>query len=98
MRCKRLRLVVKKAHGYQDELKRQEFQERLKTKTTAQMVYVDEAGIDNRKSIPMATARLDNASMPQVGQTQAASVGLLLSSKNIFAPMTDDRLLQPRFV
>jgi len=52
MRCKRLELVVKKTYGYQDELKRQEFQERLKTKTTAQMVYVDEAGIDNRKEYP----------------------------------------------
>jgi len=50
----KIELVVKKTYGYQerDELKRQEFQERLKTKTTAQMVYVDEAGIDNREEYP----------------------------------------------
>jgi len=48
MRCKRLESVKKKTYGYQerDHLKRQEFQERLKTKTAAQMVYVGICQID----------------------------------------------------
>ena len=38
-------------YGYQerDDLKRQAFQEQLKTKPASQIVYVDEAGIDNRE-------------------------------------------------
>lgn len=41
----------KKTYGYQerDEIKRQEFQKRLKSKHPNQIVYVDEAGIDNRE-------------------------------------------------
>jgi hypothetical protein len=35
-----------------DDLKRQAFQERLKIKSVAQVVYVDEAGIDNRQDYP----------------------------------------------
>lgn len=40
----------KKTYGYRerDELKRQEFQEQLNTKLPATLIYVDEAGIDNR--------------------------------------------------
>ncbi len=38
----------KKTYGYQerDEIKRQEFQQRLRTKNPHQIVYVDEAGIE----------------------------------------------------
>lgn len=41
----------KKTYGYRewDDLKRQAFQEQLKTKSAAVVVYVDEAGIDNRE-------------------------------------------------
>lgn len=44
----------KKTYGYRerDEHKRYEFQERLKTKSASQIVYVDEAGIDNRDDYP----------------------------------------------
>ena len=54
MCCKRLESVEKKTDGYQerDQLKRQAFQERLKTKTAVQIGYVDEAGIDNRDEYP----------------------------------------------
>ena len=55
MRCKSWESVEKKkTYGYQerDPLKRQEFQVRLQTKTAAQIVYVDEAGIDNRDEYP----------------------------------------------
>lgn len=49
MPFKRWASVVKKTYGYQqtDEIKRQEFQQRLKNKQSHQIVYVDEAGIDN---------------------------------------------------
>jgi len=43
------RLLRSSPTGNRDDLKRQEFQERLKTKNAAQIVYVDEAGIDNRE-------------------------------------------------
>lgn len=44
----------KKTYGYRerDDLKRSEFQERLKVKSVTQLVYVDEAGIDNRDDYP----------------------------------------------
>ena len=44
----------KKTYGYEkrDEIKRQAFQQRLKTKQPNQIVYVDEAGIDNREEYP----------------------------------------------
>jgi len=47
-------VLEKKTYGYRerDELKRQAFGERLKTKSPQQIVYVDEAGIDNRDDYP----------------------------------------------
>ena len=55
MALKRWASVVKKTYGYQqrEEIKRQEFQQRLKTKQPHQIVYVDEAGIDNRACISL---------------------------------------------
>lgn len=41
-----------------DELKRQEFQEQLKTKTASQIVYVDEADIDNRDNYPYGYCKI----------------------------------------
>lgn len=50
----------KKTYGYRerDELKRVEFEERLKTKMDAELVYVDEAGIDNRDEYPYGYSKL----------------------------------------
>jgi transposase InsO family protein len=44
-----------KSYGYRerDEIKRQEFQEKLKAKAKAQIVYIDEARIDNRDLFKM---------------------------------------------
>lgn len=44
----------KKTYGYKegDEAKRQAFREQLKTKPASAIVYVDEAGIDNRDDYP----------------------------------------------
>jgi hypothetical protein len=39
-------------HGLLEELKHEAFQEQLKSKSAAQVVYVDEAGIDNREEHP----------------------------------------------
>lgn len=65
--------------------KRQAFRSYLKTKPAGAMVYVDEAGIDNRIGLPnMATVRLDNASTPlNRVNVLNASVGLPHSSKAI---------------
>ena len=51
MLFKRLDIVEKKTYGYQerDELQREAFKERLKTTLPHQLVYVDEAGTDNRE-------------------------------------------------
>jgi len=66
----------KKTYGYieRDELKRQEFQEQLQRKLPHQLVYVDEAGIDNRACLSLRLLQ-DWATLlcPQVGQTQRAS-------------------------
>lgn len=51
---KKIGFSRKKTYGYreQDPLKREEFQQRLKSKLPHQLVYVDEAGIDNREDYP----------------------------------------------
>ena len=50
MPCRRSDLREKKTYGYRerDEEKRLEFIERLKEKDPSQLVYLDEAGLDNR--------------------------------------------------
>ena len=55
MPCKSWVSVVKKdlwRERERDQMKRSEFQERLPTKAVGQIVYVDEAGIDNREEYP----------------------------------------------
>ena len=50
-----MRCTKQKSYGYRerDEIKRQEFQEKLKAKPRAQIVYVDEAGIDNHRRLSL---------------------------------------------
>ncbi|HCF26379.1 MAG TPA: hypothetical protein DEV81_04025 [Cyanobacteria bacterium UBA11049] len=45
----------KKTQGYheRDELKRQAILEQLKTKSSGEIIYVDEAGIDNRSGVSL---------------------------------------------
>ena len=47
-------LLVKKTYGYQerDELEREEFMLKLNQIDKKSIVYVDEAGIDNREDYP----------------------------------------------
>ena len=79
----------KKTYSYRerDELKHQAFQAQLKSKSAAQIVYVDEAGLIIDRSTPMVTARLGNALVP-LNQANAptGSVGLPRSSKGDLCP------------
>ena len=100
MRCKRLESVKKKTYGYQerDHLKRQEFQERLKTKTAAQMVYVVrlwrgealEAGIDNRDEYAYGYCEIGKRfhALKSGKRTERVSWIAALKQGHIFAPMT----------
>ncbi len=92
----------KKTYGYQerDELKRQEFQERLKSKQPHQIVYVDEAGIDNREDYPYGYCEVGQRfyDLKSGKRTQRVSWIAALKQGCLFAPMTDDRLLQPGLV
>ena len=58
MRCSSASRTIfqeKKTYGYRerDELKRQAFQEQLQTLSAAQIVYIDEAGINNRSGLSL---------------------------------------------
>ena len=79
----------KKTYGYRerDELKRQVFQQQLKTKRPRQIVYVDKPALIIGRNTPMATARLGNASM-LLNQANAMSelVGLRHSSRGKSLP------------
>lgn len=82
----------KKTYGYQerDHLKRQAFEERLKTKTAAQVVYVDEAGIDNREDYPYGYCKIGQRfhALKSGKRTERVSWIAALCQGNLFAPMT----------
>lgn len=87
-------------------MKRQEFQERLKSKQPYQIVYVDEAGIDNRQDYPYGYSEVGKRFYAAVfcGGIIPPQTNLLKSGKrtervswiaaliegNLVAPMTDD--------
>ena len=54
MPCAKSVLLEKKTYSYRerDEAQRQSFLERLALKSLQQVVYIDEAGIDNRSDYP----------------------------------------------
>ena len=82
----------KKTYGYRqrDALKRQEFQERLKTKAVGQIVYVDEAGIDNREEYPYGYCEVGQRfhALKSGKRTQRVSWIAALKQKTLFAPIT----------
>ncbi len=82
----------KKTYGYQqrDELKRQEFQERLGSKLPLRIVYVDEAGIDNREDYPYGYCKIGQRfyALKSGKRTQRVSWIAALKEGNLFAPMT----------
>ena len=82
----------KKTYGYQerDPIKRQEFQERLKTKYPSQIVYVDEAGIDNREEYPYGYCEIGQRfySLKSGKRTERVSWIAALKEGKLLAPMT----------
>jgi len=71
-------------------LKRQEFQERLKSKQAHQIVYVDEAGIDNREDYPYGYCQIGQRfyEFKSGKRTERVSWIAALKEGNLFAPMT----------
>ena len=92
MLFKRLDIVEKKTYGYQerDELQREAFKERLKTTLPHQLVYVDEAGTDNREDYAYGYCEVGERfhALKSGKRTERVSWIAALRQKNIFAPMT----------
>lgn len=88
----RLGSLEKKTYGYRerDETKRQAFQEQLKTKRLPQIVYVDEAGIDNRADYPYGYGPIGERFEARKSgkRTERVSWIAALKGNRMFAPMT----------
>jgi transposase len=71
-------------------LKRQAFQEQLKTKLPHQIVYVDEAGIDNRQEYPYGYCEVGQRfhALKSGKRTERVSWIAALQEGRLFAPMT----------
>ncbi len=84
--------LEKKTYGYRerDELKRQEFQAQLNTKLPAQIIYVDEAGIDNREEYAYGYCGVGQRFYALKSGKRAERVSWIAALKqgNLFAPMT----------
>lgn len=92
MRSRNLKSVKKKTYGYQerDELKRCEFQERLKAKPSELVVYIDEAGIDNREDYPYGYCKIGQRfhALKSGKRTERISWIAALVQGQLIAPMT----------
>ncbi len=92
MRCKRSESVEKKTYGYRerDALKHHEFQDQLKTKAVNQIVYIDEAGIDNREDYPYGYCEIGQrlCALKSGKRTERVSWIAALKQGQLFAPMT----------
>ena len=73
-----------------DEQKRQAFAEQLITKLVEQIVYVDEAGIDNREDYPYGYCEIGQRfyALKSGKRTERVSWIIALKSETVFAPMT----------
>ena len=82
----------KKTYGYQerDELKRQEFQARLSNKQAHQVIYVDEAGIDNREDYGYGYSEIGQRfyALKSGKRRERVSWIAALKQQTLFAPMT----------
>lgn len=82
----------RQTYGYRerDELKRQQFQERLSSKSSHQLVYVDEAGIDNREEYSYGYCEVGKRyyALKSGKRTQRVSWICALKDGHLFAPMT----------
>ena len=82
----------KKTYGYRerDEQKRQAFQEQLKTRSVTGLVYVDEAGIDNREEYPYGYCEVGQRfyALKSGKRTERVSWIAALCEGNLIAPLT----------
>ena len=82
----------KKTYGYveRDELKREEFAERLQSKLPHQIAYVDEAGIDNREDYPYGYCEIGQRfyALKSGKRSERVSWIAALKAGGLFAPMT----------
>ena len=82
----------KKTYGYRerDELKRQVFQQQLKTKRPRQIVYVDEAGIDHREEYPYGYCEIGKRfhALKSGKRNERVSGMAALKQEELFAPIT----------
>ena len=82
----------KKTYGYQerDDHKRQAFQDRLTSKWAGQIVYVDEAGIDNRDEYPYGYCPIGQRfyALKSGKRSERISWIAALKQGNLVAPMT----------
>lgn len=71
-------------------MKRQAFEERLKSKSPHQLVYVDEAGIDNRADYPYGYCEIGQRfhALKSGKRTERVSWITALRQERLFAPMT----------
>ena len=72
----------------------------MKTKAAAKVVYLDEAGIDNREDYPYGYCEVGQRfqALKSGKRTERVSWIAALKQGNIFAPMTFAFLVQPRLI
>ena len=82
----------KKTYGYRerDEAQRLDFMERLQEKDAAKIVYLDEAGIDNRSDYPYGYSPKGERvyALKDGSRTERVSWIAALKGGKVFAPMT----------
>ena len=92
MPCRKSALREKKTYGYRerDEAQRQEFMECVKEKDPRQIVYLDEAGIDNRSEYPYGYSLKGERVYAVKDGKRKERVSWLaaLKEEKVFAPMT----------
>ena len=92
MPSKNWELREKKTYGYRErgEIERQEFQEKLKVLKREKIVYVDEAGIDNREDYPYGYCEIGKRffDLKSGRRTERVSWIAALNQGRIFAPLT----------
>ena len=71
-------------------MKRSEFQERLKTKPSEPVIYIDEAGIDNREDYPCGYCEIGQRfyALKSGKRTERISWSAALAQGTLIAPMT----------
>lgn len=76
-------------------MKRQEFQQQLKTKLKSQIVYVDQAGIETFEDYPYGYCEIGQRfhALKSGKRTERVSWIAALKQESLFAPMTNATVL-----